>query len=255
MQRKYRQRAFPPSPTMDSCRTARTTAWWRLTAPSSGCASPGRTPPASSPRCWTARPATSASGPAGTMVPHQRRYIPGTMVLETTWHTPNGWLLVQDFLVMRAYGRRRAAPRLPACPGRRRRPAGTLLRAGHLHRGPCRGRGQRGAGLRVRDADRDVGLRRRRLQLHDRLPACRVTRSYRDVVPAPRAPPAPVVTAAPPCEGRVRLRRSVVGRAGADHRGRGARANSTTPSPTGGTGSPTAPSPTIPGAATWSAAP
>ncbi len=39
-------------------------------------------------------------GPMGTMVPHQRRYIPGTMVLETTWHTPTGWLIVQDLLVI-----------------------------------------------------------------------------------------------------------------------------------------------------------
>ncbi|HXW36230.1 MAG TPA: glycoside hydrolase family 15 protein [Acidimicrobiales bacterium] len=37
-------------------------------------------------------------GPASTMVPHHRRYIPGTMVLETTWHVPTGWLLVQDFM-------------------------------------------------------------------------------------------------------------------------------------------------------------
>jgi GH15 family glucan-1,4-alpha-glucosidase len=40
-------------------------------------------------------------GPTNTYVPHQRRYIPGTMVLETTWHTPTGWLLVQDLLVVR----------------------------------------------------------------------------------------------------------------------------------------------------------
>jgi GH15 family glucan-1,4-alpha-glucosidase len=39
--------------------------------------------------------------PTNTHVPHQRRYIPGTMVLETTWHTPTGWLVVQDFLVVR----------------------------------------------------------------------------------------------------------------------------------------------------------
>jgi GH15 family glucan-1,4-alpha-glucosidase len=39
-------------------------------------------------------------GPMGTRVPHQRRYIPGTMVLETTWHTPTGWLIVQDLLVI-----------------------------------------------------------------------------------------------------------------------------------------------------------
>jgi alpha,alpha-trehalase len=27
-------------------------------------------------------------GPASAQAPHQRRYVPGTMVLETTWHTP-----------------------------------------------------------------------------------------------------------------------------------------------------------------------
>jgi alpha,alpha-trehalase len=32
--------------------------------------------------------------------PHDRRYVPGTMVAETTWHTPTGWLLVKDLLVM-----------------------------------------------------------------------------------------------------------------------------------------------------------
>jgi GH15 family glucan-1,4-alpha-glucosidase len=40
-------------------------------------------------------------GPMNTHVPHHRRYIPGTMVLETTWHTPTGWLLVEDFLVVK----------------------------------------------------------------------------------------------------------------------------------------------------------
>jgi GH15 family glucan-1,4-alpha-glucosidase len=39
-------------------------------------------------------------GPTGTQVPHQRRYLPGTMVLESTWHTPTGWLIVQDLLVI-----------------------------------------------------------------------------------------------------------------------------------------------------------
>jgi len=33
-------------------------------------------------------------GPTSAQVPHQRRYVPGTMVLETTWHTPTGWLVV-----------------------------------------------------------------------------------------------------------------------------------------------------------------
>ena len=41
-------------------------------------------------------------GPTSTLVPHQRRYVPGTMVLETTWHTPTGWLVVQDALVVQA---------------------------------------------------------------------------------------------------------------------------------------------------------
>jgi len=39
-------------------------------------------------------------GPGGVEVPSQRRYIPGTMVLETTWHTPTGWLVVTDALVV-----------------------------------------------------------------------------------------------------------------------------------------------------------
>jgi alpha,alpha-trehalase len=33
-------------------------------------------------------------------VPAQRRYLPGSMVLETTWSTATGWLVVRDALVM-----------------------------------------------------------------------------------------------------------------------------------------------------------
>ncbi len=39
-------------------------------------------------------------GPAGVEVPAARRYIPGTMVLETTWWTPGGWVVVLDTLLM-----------------------------------------------------------------------------------------------------------------------------------------------------------
>jgi GH15 family glucan-1,4-alpha-glucosidase len=39
-------------------------------------------------------------GPSNAQVPQQRRYVPGTMVLETTWHTPTGWMTVQDFLAV-----------------------------------------------------------------------------------------------------------------------------------------------------------
>jgi GH15 family glucan-1,4-alpha-glucosidase len=37
-------------------------------------------------------------GPADVRVPAARRYIPGTMVLETSWETRTGWLIVRDAL-------------------------------------------------------------------------------------------------------------------------------------------------------------
>ena len=39
-------------------------------------------------------------GPADVTVPADRRYLPGTMVLETTWDTPTGWAVVRDTLLM-----------------------------------------------------------------------------------------------------------------------------------------------------------
>ena len=49
-------------------------------------------------------------GPSGVAVPAGRRYLPGTMVLETTWRTRTGWLIVRDALCVRRWdhGRRRA---------------------------------------------------------------------------------------------------------------------------------------------------
>ena len=35
-------------------------------------------------------------GPADVRVPAARRYIPGTMVLETSWETRMGWVIVRD---------------------------------------------------------------------------------------------------------------------------------------------------------------
>src|SRR5438477_118092 len=35
-------------------------------------------------------------GPSGVQVPAGRRYLPGTLVLETTWRTRTGWLIVRD---------------------------------------------------------------------------------------------------------------------------------------------------------------
>jgi len=39
-------------------------------------------------------------GPRDEYVPADRRYLPGTMILETTWGTATGWLLVRDVLVI-----------------------------------------------------------------------------------------------------------------------------------------------------------
>ncbi len=39
-------------------------------------------------------------GPYGTVVPLSSRYLPGTMILETTWMTPSGWVIVRDALTI-----------------------------------------------------------------------------------------------------------------------------------------------------------
>lgn len=56
-------------------------------------------------------------GPRGVMVPAGRRYLPGTLVLETTWQTRSGWLLVTDALCVAAWhdcvGPRPRHPRAP----------------------------------------------------------------------------------------------------------------------------------------------
>ena len=55
-------------------------------------------------------------GPFNALVPDHRRYVPGTMVLETTWHTPTGWLVVNDLFVVRPVsdeGRRAGYERVP----------------------------------------------------------------------------------------------------------------------------------------------
>jgi GH15 family glucan-1,4-alpha-glucosidase len=39
-------------------------------------------------------------GPEGIQVPTARRYLPGTMVLETTWGTRGGWIIVRDALLI-----------------------------------------------------------------------------------------------------------------------------------------------------------
>ena len=39
-------------------------------------------------------------GPSDINVPAARRYLPGTMVLETSWGSPGGWIIVRDVLII-----------------------------------------------------------------------------------------------------------------------------------------------------------
>jgi GH15 family glucan-1,4-alpha-glucosidase len=39
-------------------------------------------------------------GPSDLQVPAARRYLPGTMVLETSWGSPTGWVIVRDVLLI-----------------------------------------------------------------------------------------------------------------------------------------------------------
>jgi GH15 family glucan-1,4-alpha-glucosidase len=39
-------------------------------------------------------------GPADVMVPASRRYLPGTIILETSWESHGGWIIVRDALLM-----------------------------------------------------------------------------------------------------------------------------------------------------------
>jgi GH15 family glucan-1,4-alpha-glucosidase len=39
-------------------------------------------------------------GPYGIVVPLSRRYLPGTMIVETTWMCPSGWIVVSDALTI-----------------------------------------------------------------------------------------------------------------------------------------------------------
>jgi alpha,alpha-trehalase len=73
-------------------------------------------------------------GPSHTLVPDHRRYLPGTNIVETTWHTPTGWLTVYDLLVIAPTEDR------PRDESRRRAPAdesatGTLLRIANCFAG------------------------------------------------------------------------------------------------------------------------
>ena len=99
-------------------------------------------------------------GPADVEVPAARRYLPGTKVLETSWGTSGGWIIVRDVLLIgpwhhehdRSHTHRRAPDRL------RRRPRAAA--ADPLRE--RRGAGDAGlrAALRLRPQDRASGSTR-----------------------------------------------------------------------------------------------
>ncbi len=88
------------SAAMDSCPTATPVRWCPTTARSSGSACRASTRRACSERSSIAAPATSSSAPRGVVVPISRRYEPGTLVIETTWVTDTGWVVVHDAMTI-----------------------------------------------------------------------------------------------------------------------------------------------------------
>jgi alpha,alpha-trehalase len=65
--------------------------------------------------------------PEGMEVPSHRRYLPGSLVLETTWQTPTGWLQVYDCLVVHRWHGGKRHEHYKRAPGDFVA-AGTLLR-------------------------------------------------------------------------------------------------------------------------------
>ncbi|HEX4220298.1 MAG TPA: trehalase-like domain-containing protein, partial [Acidimicrobiales bacterium] len=63
--------------------------------------------------------------------PSHRRYLPGSMVLETTWHTHTGWMVIRDALVMAPWtGGSRSA-------GRQRPPSDFTARGALVRTATC----------------------------------------------------------------------------------------------------------------------
>ncbi len=96
-------------------------------------------------------------GPLNTHVPHQRRYVPGTMVVETTWHTPTGWLVVHDLLVVRPLATEQRRPDYRRAPGDAAA-TGTLLRLAECIEGRVELVVNARAQLRVRRRQRGLGV-------------------------------------------------------------------------------------------------
>src|SRR3984957_19635865 len=57
-------------------------------------------------------------GPYGVSVPSARRYLPGSLIMETTWQTHTGWLIVRDARGMGPWGAFGMRSRPPPPPPR-----------------------------------------------------------------------------------------------------------------------------------------
>ena len=137
------------SPTTGSCRTATPAPWSPPTARSTGCACRRSTRPSVFGNLLDRGAGSFRFGPYGINVPTARTYVPGTNVLTTTWHTPGGWLLVHDALVMGPrQGPDTVTPHTrPPADDDAEPPAGAHRR---VPRGHGRGRAGLRAGVRLR---------------------------------------------------------------------------------------------------------
>ncbi len=101
-------------------------------------------------------------GPYGTLVPGSRRYEPGTNIVETTWMTQSGWLVVRDALTIGPWSG-------SSDPASHTRPPTdcdadrVLVRTVAVHPGQRAGRVDLRAGVRLRARHRRLGGDRRRL--------------------------------------------------------------------------------------------
>ena len=91
---------FPRSRTTRSSPTARCARSWRRAATSSGCACRASTGPSIFGAMLDRDAGSFRLAPVDTSVPAGQRYLPGTMVLETTWGTRTGWVIVRDVLLI-----------------------------------------------------------------------------------------------------------------------------------------------------------
>ena len=66
-------------------------------------------------------------GPYGMLVPGSRRYEPGTNIVETTWMTASGWLVVRDALTIGPWS---GSSDRRCTPARRRTPMPTVCSSG-----------------------------------------------------------------------------------------------------------------------------